>query len=158
MWTCHVCVWLSCYQCGSVRLSSKPYQCKSMHLIQLVDHWLWPSMVQSNWWQLLPMVQSAPLIWVGDHSHGLLIFIFDNLCTSIYQCDSAIRGDDNVGSTSVVISFHQDVPLLSGTIWQYQLPLIQAILFSNWVEWDPSYNKWCHRRCHPVVSWHSCLC
>ncbi len=24
-------VWLSCYQCGSVQLDSKPYQCKSMH-------------------------------------------------------------------------------------------------------------------------------
>ncbi len=53
-------------------------------------HWLWPSMVQSNWWQLLPRVQSAPLVWVGDHNHGLLIYIFGNLCTSIYQCDSAI--------------------------------------------------------------------
>ncbi len=82
----------------------------------------------------LPRVQSAPLVWVGDHKHGLLIYAFGNLCTSIFQCDSAIWGDDNVGSMSYVISFHQDFPLLGGTIWQYQLPLIQATQFSDWVE------------------------
>ncbi len=128
-----------------------------MHLIQLVNHWLWPSMVQSNRWQILPRVQSAPLVWVGDHSQGLLIYIFGNLCTSISQCDSAMWGDDNVGSTSLIISFHQDVPLHGGTIWQYQLPLIQAMQFSNWVEWDLSYNRWCNWHCHPVVCWHNCL-
>jgi hypothetical protein len=42
-------------------------------------------------------VQSAPLVWVGDHNHGLLIYIFGNLCTSISQCDCATWGDDNVG-------------------------------------------------------------
>ncbi len=54
--------------------------------------------------------------WVGDHAHGLLIYAFGNLCTSIYQCDSAIWGDNNVGLTSLIISFHQDVPLLGRTI------------------------------------------
>ncbi len=73
-------------------------------------------MVQSNWWQLLPRVQSAPLVRVGDHNHGLVIYIFGNLCTSISQCDSAIWDDDNVGSTSPIISFHQDVPLLGDSI------------------------------------------
>ncbi len=141
----------------STWLGAKPYQCKSMHLIQLVDHWLWLSMAQSNWWRLLPWVQSAPLVWVGDHNHSLLIYAFGNLCTSIYQCDSKTWGDNNVGSTSLVISFHQDVPLLGGTIWQYQLPLIQATQFSNRVEWDLSYDRKCHQRCHPVVSWHNCL-
>ncbi len=116
-------------------------------------------MAQSNWWWLLPRVQSAPLFWVGDHNHGLLVgAAFGNLCTSISQCDSAIWGDHNIGSTSLVISFHQDVPLLGGTIWQYQLPLIQAMQFSNWVEWDLSYNRWCHQHPrHPVVSWRNCL-
>jgi hypothetical protein len=33
---------------------------------------------------LLDLLQSALLIWVGDHNHGLLIYIFGNLCTSIY--------------------------------------------------------------------------
>ncbi len=93
-WTCHIWVWLSNYQHGSVQLNSKPYQCKSMHWTQLVDHWLWLTMAQSNWWGLLPRVQSAPLVWVGDHNHGLLIYIFGNLCTSINQCDSAFWGDD----------------------------------------------------------------
>jgi hypothetical protein len=62
------------------------------------------------------MVQSAPLIWVRDHNRSLLIYIFGNLCFSINRCDSAIWGDDNIGSTSLIISFHQDVPLLGGTI------------------------------------------
>ncbi len=104
-----------------------------------------------------PRVQSAPLVWVGDHNHGLLTYAFGNLCTSISQCDSAIWGNHNIGSTSLVISFHQDVLLLGGIIWQYQLPLIQATQFFNRVEWDLSYNRWCHQGCHPVVSWHNCL-
>jgi hypothetical protein len=29
--------------------------------------------------------------------------------------------------------------------------------FSNWVEQDLSYNRWCHQHCHLVVSWPSCL-
>jgi hypothetical protein len=29
--------------------------------------------------------------------------------------------------------------------------------FSNWVEQDVSYNRWCHQHCHLVVSWLSCL-
>ncbi len=123
----------------------------------LVDHQLWLSMAQSNWWQLLPRVQSTPLIWVGDYINGLLIFIFGNLCTSIYEFDSAAWDDDNVGSTSHVTFFHQDVPLLGGTSWQYQLALIKAMQFFNWVELDLSYNWWCHQHCHPVVSWHNCL-
>jgi hypothetical protein len=98
-------------------------------------------MAQSNRWRLLTRVQYAPLVWVGDHNHGLLIYAFGNLCTSIYQFDSAIWGDDNIGLTSLVISFHQDVPFLGGTIWQYQLPLIQVMQYSNWVEWDLSYNR-----------------
>ncbi len=102
-------------------------------------------MAQSNQWCLLPRVQSALLFWIGDHNHGLLVYA------------STTWGDDNVGLTSLVISFHQDVPLLGGTIWQYQLPLIQAKQFSNWVEWDLSYDRWCHQRHHPVVSWHNCL-
>jgi hypothetical protein len=70
-------------------------------------------MAQSNWWQHLLRVQFAPLIWVGDHNHSLLTYTFGNLSTSIYQCDSAIWGDDN---TCLIISFHQEVPLLDGTI------------------------------------------
>ena len=58
----------------------------------------------------------TPLIWVGDHNQCLLIYIFGNLCTSISQCDSATWDDNNVGLMSLVISFHQDVPLLGGTI------------------------------------------
>jgi hypothetical protein len=73
-------------------------------------------MAQSNQWRLLTRVQSAPLVWVGDHDHGLLIYAFGSPCTSIYQCDSAIWGDNNIGLTSLVISIHQDVPLLGGTI------------------------------------------
>ncbi len=114
-------------------------------------------MAQSNWWQLLPRVQSAPPVWVGDHNHILLTYDFGNLCTSIYQCDSPIWGDNDVSSMSHVISFHQDVPLPGGTIWQYQLPLIQAMQFSNWIEWDLSYIRWYHWCRHPVVSWHNCL-
>ncbi len=114
-------------------------------------------MAQSNWWQLLPRVQSIPLVQVGDHKLSLLIYAFGNLCTSNYQCDSAIWGDNNIGSTSLVISFHLDVSLLGGTIWQYQLSLIWAIQISNWVEWDLSYNRWCHQRWHPAVSWYNCL-
>ena len=63
----------------SIRISLNKFKAlsnKSMHWIQLVDHWLWPSMFQSNWWPLLPRVQSTPLVWVGDHNHGLLIYIF----------------------------------------------------------------------------------
>jgi hypothetical protein len=30
-------------------------------------------MAQSNRWQLLLRVKSAPLVWVQDHNHGLLI-------------------------------------------------------------------------------------
>ncbi len=73
-------------------------------------------MAQSNQWQLLPSVQSAPLVWVGDRNHGLLIYAFGNLCTLIYQCDSAIWGDKNVDVKSLIIFFHQDDPLLDGTI------------------------------------------
>jgi hypothetical protein len=87
------------------------------------------------------MVQSALLIQVGDHNHGLLFHIFDNLCNSIYQCDSKAWDDDNVGSMSCITFSHQDVPLLGGTIRHYQLPLIRAMQFSNWVEWDLSYNR-----------------
>jgi hypothetical protein len=29
--------------------------------------------------------------------------------------------------------------------------------FSNWVEQDLSYNRWCHQHFHLVVSWLSCL-
>ncbi len=123
----------------------------------LGNHWLWLSMAQSNWWQLLPRVQSAPLVWVGDYNHGLLICAFGNLCTSIYQCDTAIWGDNNIGLMFLIINFHQDVPLLGGSIWQCQLPLIQTTQFSNWVEWDLFYNRWCHWHCHPVVSCHNCL-
>ncbi len=144
----------------STQISLTRFKAISMQvngLIQLVNHWFLFSMAQSNRWQHLPRVQSAPLVWVGDHNHGLLIYLFGNLCTSIYQCDSAIWGDDNVDSTSLVISYHQDVPLLGGTIWQYQLPLIQAMQFFDWVEWDLSYNRWCHRCCHLVVSWYNCL-
>ncbi len=54
-------------------------------------------MAQSTRWQLLPRVQSAPLVWVGDHNHGLPIYIFGNICISIHQCDSPVWGDDNVG-------------------------------------------------------------
>jgi hypothetical protein len=73
-------------------------------------------MAQSNRWQLLPRVQPAPIIWVGDHNHGLLIYDFGNYCTSIYQCDSAIWGDNNIDLMSHVTFFHQDVPLLGGII------------------------------------------
>ncbi len=51
------------------------------------------SMAQSNRWQLLPRAQSAPLVWVGNHNHGLLICILGNLCTSIYWWGSAVWGD-----------------------------------------------------------------
>jgi hypothetical protein len=56
------------------------------------------------------------LVWIGDHNQGLLISVFDNLCTSIYECDSALWGDDTIDLTSLVIFFHQDVSLLGGTI------------------------------------------
>ncbi len=114
-------------------------------------------MDQSDRWRLLPRGESAPLVWVVSHNHGLLIYIFGNLCTSIHQCDSAVWGDDNVSSISHVTFFHQDVPLLGGTIWQYQLPLIWAMKFSSWVKWDLSYNRWCHWCCHPVLIRHNCL-
>jgi hypothetical protein len=52
----------------------------------------------------------------GDHKNGLLIYIFGNLCTLVYQCDSKAWDDDNVGSTSHVTFSHMDVPLLGGTI------------------------------------------
>jgi hypothetical protein len=51
-----------------------------------------------------------------NHDHGLLVHVFGNLCTSIYQCDSAIWGDNNVGSMSLITCSHQDVPLLDETI------------------------------------------
>ncbi len=105
-------------------------------LNQLVDHWLWLSMAQSNWCQVLTRVQSAPIVWVGDHNHGLQIYAFGNLCTSIYQCNSPIWGENNVGLMSLIIFFHKDVPLLGGTIRQYQLPLIWATQFLIWVKWD----------------------
>ncbi len=114
-------------------------------------------MAQSNRWWLFPRVQFALLVLVGDHNHGLLMYAFGNLCTSIYQCDSPIWGDNNSGFTSLMIFFYQGVPLLGGTIWQYQLPLIQATHFSSWVEWDLSYNRWCHQRCHLVVNGYNCL-
>ncbi len=129
----------------------------SMHWTQLVDHWLWPSMVQSNWWQLLLRVQSALLVWVGDHNHGLCIYIFGNLCTSVYQRDCKAWDDCNIGSMSHITFSHQDVSSFGGTIWGYQLPLIQASQFSNWVEWDISYNRWCHWSRHPAVSKYSHL-
>jgi hypothetical protein len=62
-------------------------------------------MAQSNRWQLLPRVQSAPFVWVGDHNHILLMYTFGNLCTLIYQCDSAIWGDNNIGLMSHVKPF-----------------------------------------------------
>ncbi len=73
-------------------------------------------MAQLKQWQLLPRMQFASLVWVGDHNKGLLIYVFGNLYTSIYQCDSAIWGDHNVDLMSLIIYFHQDVPLLGGTI------------------------------------------
>jgi hypothetical protein len=88
----------------SMRISSTRFEAISMQVNAL------------NSTQLLPMLQSALLVRVGDHNHGLLINIFGILCTSICLCDSATRGDNNVGSTSHVISFHQDFPLLGGTI------------------------------------------
>ncbi len=129
-----------------------------LHILwSLVNHWFWLSIAQSNRWRLLSRVQSTPLVWVGDHNHGLLIYTFVNLCTSTFQCDSAIWGDNTFDLTSHIIFFHQDVPLLGGTIWQYKLPLIQATQFSHWVEWDLSYNRWCHQHCHLVVNWYNCL-
>ncbi len=98
-------------------------------------------MAQSNQWQCLPRVQSAPLVWVRDHNQGLLIYAFSNLCTSIYQCDSILWGNNNIGLMSLIISFDQDIPLLGQTIWQYQQPLIWTTQFSNWVEWNLSYNQ-----------------
>jgi hypothetical protein len=97
----------------------KPYQYKSMHWIQLVDHWLWPYMTstsrqpwkycyrseESNQWQLLPRVQSSPLVWVGDHNQGLLIYIFGNLCTSVNQSDTKAWDENDIGSTSHVTFF-----------------------------------------------------
>ncbi len=109
-WTCHKYVWLSCYQHKWVWLNVKSYQWRSMHWFQLADHWLRPSTVQSNWWQLLPRVQSALLVWVRDHNHGLLMYIFCNLCTSVNQCDSKAWDDDKVGWTSHKTFSH-------GTIW-----------------------------------------
>jgi hypothetical protein len=56
------------------------------------------------------------LVWVGGHNHSLLIYIFGNLCTSVYQCDCKAWDDDDVGSTSHVTFSHQDVLSLGGTI------------------------------------------
>ncbi len=74
-WTCQGYVWLSYDQYELVYLNLKPYQCRFMHWTWLVNHWLWPSTVQSNWWPFLPRVQSALLFWVGDHNHCQLICI-----------------------------------------------------------------------------------
>ncbi len=58
------------------------------------------------------------------------------------QCDSKAWDDDKVGSMSLVTFSNQDVPSLGGTIWQYQLPLIQAMQYSNKVEQDLSYIRY----------------
>jgi hypothetical protein len=50
-------------------------------------------------------MQSAPLVWVGDYNHGLLIYIFDNLCTSVHQSDTKAWDDDDVGSKSHLTFF-----------------------------------------------------
>ncbi len=119
-WTCHKYGWLSCDQYEWVWLNLKPCQCRSMHYNHLINHWLWPSTVQSKWWRHLPKVQASLLFWVGDLNHGLLVCTFNNHianCTSVYQCDSEVWDDDNVGSMSHITFSHQDVTSLGETIW-----------------------------------------
>ncbi len=130
-----------------------------MHWIQLVNHWLWPSMVQSNYCGLLPMVQSALLVWVRDHDYGLLIYIFSNLCTSVHLIWYQSLGWwwlwFNVSHSHFLtrMSHHLVEPFDSMNYHWFGQP----IYFSNWLEQDCSYNRWCHQRCHLVVSWPSCL-
>ncbi len=133
-WTCHVCVWLSHYQYGLAWLNSKSYQNNSMHWIQLVDHWLWPSLFQSNLWWLCPMVQSALLVCVGDHDYGLLIYIFSNLCTSLHQSDTKAWDNNDIGSTSHVTFFPPGCPITWWnhlTVWT-TIDLDNAIFQLGW--------------------------
>ncbi len=111
-----LCVNLSC-MCSAVLLSIwtslNNFEAITMQ-VNALNSTCWPLTltfhVQIKLWQILPRVQSAPLVRVGDHNHGLLIYAFGNLCNSFYQFDSAIWGDNNVDLMSLVIFFHQDVP------------------------------------------------
>ncbi len=104
------------------------------------------------------MVQSTLLVWVGDHDYGLLMYIFGNLCTSVHQSDAKVWDDDDIGSMSHLTFFSPGCPI---TWWNHLIVWPTTDLgntfFSNWVEQDFSYNRWCHQCCHLVVSWPSCL-
>jgi hypothetical protein len=67
-----------------------------------------PNQIDGNFFS---RVQFAPLIWVGDQNHSLLIYIFGNFCNSTNQYDSTAWGDDNVGSTSLVTLFSPACPI-----------------------------------------------
>ncbi len=119
---CQLWVNLSCI-CSAVLLSTRmrltKFEAISMQINALIST-CWPLTLTSHSpikWQLLPRVQYALLVWVGDHSHGLLIYIFGNFCISVCQCDSEAWNDDNIGSMFYVTFFHQDVPSLSGSVW-----------------------------------------
>ncbi len=58
--------------------------------------------------KLMVISQSALLVWVGDHNHGLLVML---LAIFALQFINVIAQ-----SGVIIISFHQDVPLLGGTI------------------------------------------
>ncbi len=75
-----------------------------------------------------------------------------------HQSDTEAWDDDDVGSTSHVTFFSPECLI---TWWNHLIVWTTIDLgnafFSNWVEQDLSYNRWCHQCHHLVVSWPSCL-
>jgi hypothetical protein len=75
-----------------------------------------------------------------------------------HQSDTKAWDDDDVGSMFHVNFFS---PGCFITWWNHLIVWTTIdsgkAFFSNWVEQDVSYNRWCHQHCHLVVSWLSCL-
>ena len=75
-----------------------------------------------------------------------------------HQSDTKAWDDDDVGSMSHVTFFSPGCLI---TWWNHVIVWTTNYsgntIFSNWVEQDLSYNRWCHQYCHLVVSWPSCL-
>ncbi len=74
------------------------------------------------------------------------------------QSDTKAWDDDDLGSTSPITFFSSGCLI---TWWNHLIVWtiidLGNTIFSNWVEQDLSYTRWCHQHYHLVVSWPSCL-
>ena len=145
-------IWISLtkFKALSIQVNSSNSTCLPL---TLTFHGPIKSMVTSS-----HSVQSSLLVWVGDHDYGLLIYIFwKSLYFSSlfwYQSLGWWWHWFNVSRNFFLarMSHHLVEPFDSMNYLWFGQPN-----FSNWVEQDLSYNRWCHQCCHLVVSWPSCL-